>query len=177
MSAFSTSKIAMTCGIVGALAGAAATWSFGTRPPAKVPVAVERAHAAEPESTREIVIQPTAARLGDDEKLALRALIREELQASRGAAVPGADAAPNQPPTSPADALAQLSPDRLKVYDGARRMIDDAIQHRSWTNEDRQQLREKLSSLPSDVGLEVVRPLIVAVNNQEVRFEGFGPLF
>jgi hypothetical protein len=175
MSAFSTSKIAVACGVIGALAGAAVTWSFGARPPANTPVAVERAHPAEP--TREIVVQPTVARFGDDEKQAFRALIREELQAYRGAGLPGADAAPNLPPTSPADALAQLSPDRLKVYDGARRMIDDAIQHRSWSNDDRQQLREKLSSLPPDVGLEVVRPLIVAVNNQEVRFEGVGPLF
>jgi hypothetical protein len=172
----SASKVAVICSLAGVIAGAAAMKAFGTsaQPHPRLLAPQVEEHFREPQPPVELVVRPTTATLGEDEKRALRALVRDEL---RAALASGAMADAGQPASSPTDALASLSPNGMKTYDKAKDIIDTAIRHGSWTSEDRDQLREKLSTLPPDVYLEVVSPLVAAVNRREVRFEGRGPLF
>ena len=155
------------CAILGLGAGVALT-----RHPAP-PRATAAAAAATDAPSREVIaLGPTTARLDDDDKRALRAIVREELAAERAAAAASASAKP----TTADDATWQLSNDAMKIYDGVRARVDDAIARGTWSNEDRADLRPQLAQLPAEARIEAMRPLVIAVNQGRVHFAGRGPL-
>jgi hypothetical protein len=123
------------------------------------------------ESRNVVVVGSATAHLADEDRLALRALVRDELAAAR------AKNEPKQTVPDPKPADAPLSDAQIHAYDGARALVDDGIAHRAWTSEDRVHLRAAVASLPAERAVEVLRPLIVAVNQGQVRWDGPGPLF
>jgi hypothetical protein len=128
--------------------------------------------ASTPPVPRDVyVVGPSTARLGDDDKAALRALLREELAAQHLAAARDTASAP--PEESP---MANLSHEQLKSYDEARSAVDDAIARGVWTSDSRADLRGTTASLPAQARVEIAQPLVVAVNSGKVHFEGHGPL-
>jgi hypothetical protein len=135
-------------------------------------------HAAEapedplPERTRVVSVGPSTARLDDDEKMALRALMREELASQKAAMEARRDGANGD--RAPDQAM---SGEQLKSYDHARALVDDGLARGAWTEDDRAQLRDTIAELPTDERFEIVRPLLVAVNTRQVHFQGHGPLF
>jgi hypothetical protein len=133
--------------------------------PAPAPTASEP--AAEPRNV--VVVGPTTARLADDDRAALRVLIREELAASK----PAADRA--RPDRDPPAAEPTLTDAQLQAFDRARATIDSGIAQGTWTAEDRAQLRLTVAQLPAETSLEIVRPLLIAVNEGKVRWQGHGP--
>jgi hypothetical protein len=118
------------------------------------------------------VAGPSTARLADDEREALRALIREEFAAQKAAAEARGDGRKADPAPDHA-----MSGEQLKSYDQGRALVDDRLATGRWSEEDRAQLRATVGALPTEERLEVVRPLVVAVNAGKVRFDGHGPLF
>jgi hypothetical protein len=132
-----------------------------------------RAAPAEPR-VAPIVLNPQLG-LSEADRAALRNMIRDEVRAGR-AVDPSVDAAVSQQADLPKLA-AQLTGDQRKVYDAAQSLVDQAIVHGSWTGDDRDHLRDGLVGIPEELRLEVVRPLIVAVNAGQVRFRGRGPLY
>jgi hypothetical protein len=168
-------KIAFLSAVVGVAVGGFAMWvtvSHSQPPPRNAPLAAD---PIEPAGPREIIIRPTAVTLGEEEKSALRALIREELRAQ--AANAAVEATTHGVPKSPEETLADLSPEARKTYETARARVDDAIRQRAWSEDDRMQLRQTMLTVPPELAAEIRRSLIVAVNNGDVRFSGRGPLF
>jgi hypothetical protein len=122
-----------------------------------------------------VAIGPAMASLSEEEKLAMRAIVREELQAAlAGFQRPDAGGADERPPEHEAPTLTQQ---QLKDYDQARVAIDNGLRAGRWTEDDRDRFRQLTSSLPFDAQMEIVTPLIVARNQGRLRFEGHGPVF
>jgi hypothetical protein len=165
--------VGAACLLVGAGAGVAL--SRGGGPPRATPTPPAASAAPSPESERAIVLAPTTARLAEEDRAALRAMIREEIGAERSTQATATDAggarAVDEPPA------ASLSSDGLRVYDRARADVDRGIARGVWTEDDRNQLRANLTGLPGKVRGEIVRPLIVAANAGKLRVEARGPLF
>jgi hypothetical protein len=124
--------------------------------------------------------------LSDADKVALRALIREELGASAAARheveATHEDAGKRDGVVAASaqtleQAVAALTPDQRVTYDDATSLIRDGVARQTWTDEDRQQLREKILSLPPTVAFDVRGQLIVAVNSGQVLPRVRGPLF
>jgi hypothetical protein len=113
-------------------------------------------------------------RLTDDDRASLRAAVREEL-AAQHAAEQRSDARPASTDNDPAPRA--LTDTQIKAFDVARTQVDQGIASRRWTMEDRAQLRANLATLPNETRFELLSPLIVAVNEGRVRFDGRGPLF
>ena len=165
-----TPAIAAASLVLGLAAGVGLTRSSSTRPEPRE--RVSRAADAPPPSMTAATSAPavTVAPLSEPDKAALRAMIREELAAARPPPVES-----HEP--SPAATLERpISNDDLKAYDQVRAIVADGLHRGSWTEEDRAHARRTLGSLPPEMRLELVGPLIVAVNQQKVRFEGTGPL-
>jgi hypothetical protein len=137
--------------------------------PSRGEVAAAPASAVSPPATSVVVMGPTRARLDDDDRAALRAMIRDELAAQNAAARPAPSAEARPEPT--------LSNEQLKAYDAARAEVDQGLAAGVWTEDDRRQLRAKLAGLPGDTSVEVVRPLLIAMNGGKLRFEGRGSVF
>jgi hypothetical protein len=156
------------------LAGTGGFWlSRVTAPPRATVSAQANAGSEAPGEPRSVVVVggPTTARLGDDDRAALRALIREELASASSRH----DAKRGSSDSERAEAPA-LSDVQLKRYDQARTVVDDGIAHGTWTPENRAQLRATLAGLPAETTVEIVQSLIVAVNQGKVRWEGRGPM-
>ena len=166
---FSRLTVGVACTILGLGAGVAIT-----RRPA--PEHARRgAVPAEAPSSSVVVVSPTTARLDDADKQALRAIVREELAAERAAIAPAVSATEA---TATDDAPKwQLSSGEMKIYDGVRASIDDAVARGTWSAEDRASLRPQIAQLPAEARVEAMRPLIVAVNEGKIHFSGRGPLF
>jgi hypothetical protein len=145
-----------------------------TRPIAAPAAAAEDAPGRQSEASSVTVVGPTSARLAEEDRAALRAMIHEELVAERPA--PDAPAAALRAPAAQ-QADAPIAPEQLESYDGARVEVDRAIARGAWTSDDRARLRVSLAALPVETRIEITRPLLVAVNAGQVRFEGRGPLF
>jgi hypothetical protein len=157
--------------------GAAIYWALGSRtPPAShAPSALVTAEApAAALQAPQIVLNPTMARIGEEDRAALRDVIRQELHA-RPAPAASSDSTPDPAP-DPSARYDQLSPTQRTAYDEARSVVDDRVRRRTWTEDDRQQLRASVGDLPAEVRAALLAPLIRAVNSGEVRFEGRGPL-
>jgi hypothetical protein len=124
--------------------------------------------------------------LSDTDKAALRALIRDELGAALTAkhevettheVARRSDVVLDASTRTAEQALAGLTRDQRVSYDDATSLVSDGIDRGTWTADDRQQLNEKIRSLPSELVLAVVQPLIVAVNSQKVHLAVRGPIF
>jgi hypothetical protein len=157
------------------LGGGAGFWvartSAAPRPVVSAPP--KTASDAPGEARSVVVAGSTTAHLGEDDRAALRTLIREEV----AAALPHEDARRAARDPQPAEVgAAALSDAQLKAYDQARAAIDDGIARGTWTPENRVQLRATLAGLPAETAVEVLRPLILAVNERKVHWEGRGPL-
>ena len=118
--------------------------------------------------------QAITVRLNDEDKNGLRALVREELAQTLGAARAGASTSPSDAGSASAPSP---SPAAAEAYKAARATIDKQITHGSWTDADRTQLRAILPALSSDARIEVIRPLLIAMNEGKVHFAGNGPPF
>ena len=119
-----------------------------------------------------VVLSPLTARLGEDDKEALRSLIREELRAAQASASTG-EAGTRDPET-----LAKELPEaELASYSRAHSMVEQALHGRSWREADREELRPLLAGLPQELFQQIVLPLIAAANKGEVHWDGRGPLF
>ena len=115
------------------------------------------------------------ARLTDADRAMLGEVVREQVRAAlvaQQATTP--DAGPKDEGQTAAE---RLTAPQMQAYDEARAMVGRRIEHGSWNDGDRAQLRPLLAGMPVDVRLEIVRPLIVAVNAGQVRFTGQGRLF
>jgi hypothetical protein len=123
-----------------------------------------------------IVLQPTTATLGSDDKAALRALVRDEVRAALSARAVAA-AAPSASTGDVQSMIDALGPELRVHYDSGRQIVDDGISRKRWTEQDRAHLRKDIGGLDAPIALSIVDPLILAVNRGEVRFEGEGPLF
>jgi hypothetical protein len=176
--------IAVPCILVGVAAGASAALARGHATPRRAGIPAENAGpaAGAPEARNVVIAGPTTARLADDDRAALRALIRDELAATAGrsAAQPvdgagagGARAASNGELSNESP----LSGRDLKTYDRVRAAVDDGVARGVWTEENRAQVHADIRTLPAERAMEVVRPLLVALNQGQLHFEGSGPLF
>jgi hypothetical protein len=159
--------------VLGVAAGVAGSHLLERHSTSARPQTTAEATEPAPEPRHDVVmVGPVTARLADEDRAALRALIREELAAgmtqSRGDDAGATTLAP-RPPSQPLETT--------DSYVQARSVVDDGISHGSWSPADRTRLRDALSSLPTEARLEIVQPLVVAVNSGRVRFEGHGPLF
>jgi hypothetical protein len=96
----------------------------------------------------------------------LRSIIREELRNA-----PPAAAAPPSPSAVVASLIGELSPEQLVTCDRARDVVRGGIARGAWTAADRGRLRDVAGDLPPPVVMEMVRPLVVAVNHGRVRSE------
>jgi hypothetical protein len=123
-----------------------------------------------------IVIQPTTATLGSDDKAALRALVRDQVNAALSARALAA-AAPSASTRDVQSMIDALGPELRVHYDSGRQIVDEGISRKRWTEQDRASLRKDIRGLDSTIALSIVDPLILAVNRGEVRFDGEGPLF
>jgi hypothetical protein len=164
--------VAVGFGVLGLAAGIAVSRRFTPEHVASSPAA-----APNVDSTANVrvipVVGPTTARLADEDREALRALVREELAALRPAKdSSSADRAEDRQTPEP-----PIAGDQIRAYDALRAKVDDSIARGVWTAEDRVQARAARASLSPRQFVETVRPLTVAVNLGKVRFEGPGPLF
>ena len=120
------------------------------------------------------------ARLSAEDKAELLALIREE-QRSVVPGQSGATLAPERPANGVGDEQVDaedafdLTDEQIAQYDRASRMVRTAVAGGAWSARDRDQLRETMGHLPHEVWEEITKPLIVAINRDQVRFEGHGP--
>jgi hypothetical protein len=107
-------------------------------------------------------------RLGPDDLMALRTLVREELRLAqeRDASAP-ADAA-----RTTAQVIDQLDPAKFEAYQRAREVVEHALTAGSYAQDDQRTLRQNLDGLPAEVQQEVVLPLIRAANDGTVRLQG-----
>jgi hypothetical protein len=159
--------ITVPCVIVGTAFGYWAGHVPATRHATPPPDDSTSMPAAEPRNV--VVVGPSTARLADDDRAALRALVREEIAASRPHAdAPGADRAP-----TPAEAT--LTDAQIQAFDRARAAVDSGIAQGTWTPENRIELRMTMAQLPAETTMEIVRPLLIAMNEGKVRWEGHGP--
>jgi len=164
-------------GLFGLAVGVAAAWLFMSRRPAPPRPPRTQAAAEAPAATApQIVLGAVTARLGEDERESLRALIRRELQATvaRAEAQPGASENNAAVPNEMRD---RLPSGARSAYDEATATVDESIRSRTWTEKDRQRLRQQMADLPAEARQAVLTPLILAVNAGDVHFEGRGPLF
>ncbi len=57
-------------------------------------------------------------------------------------------------------------------------MIETSLQPKgTWTGADRDDRHQRIASLPGELQLELARPLVAAINREQIRFEGDGPPF
>jgi hypothetical protein len=158
--------IAVPCVVVGTAFGYWAGHVPAAQRATPPPGASASELAGEPRNV--VVVGPSTARLADDDRAALRALVREELAASKPRAdAPRADRDPAPEPS--------LTDAQLQAFDRARATVDSSIAQGTWTPENRAQLRMTMAQLPAETSLEIVRPLLIAVNEGKVRWEGHGP--
>jgi hypothetical protein len=124
--------------------------------------------------------------LSDADKAALRAIIHDELRAALAArhevetareVARASDVVPDASPRTAEQALAGLTRDQRVSYDDVTSLVSDGISRGTWTPDDRQQLKEKLRSLPGELVFPVVQPLMIAVNLGKVHSTVRGPLF
>ena len=100
----------------------------------------------------------------------LRALIRQEISART----------PPTPPdtTAPADSAGQPAPlegPQRAAYDEGAKLVSAALGRKKWSDDDARKLREFVDGLPAAHRIRLVEPLIIALNGDQVRFEGDGP--
>jgi hypothetical protein len=113
------------CGL-GLAVGVAGMWVYGAgrAPRTTKTVSAATSEVSRSESApRTVILGPVKAELGEDEKAALRALIREELEAGRTPARGVEEAGAPDPDTL----LRDLPPAQLKTYDVARSLVDQAM--------------------------------------------------
>lgn len=162
-----SSKTAVISVLIGLGSGAALTWGSMRHEPTSV-AATEVARA--PECDQSAVASPVS--LSAEDKASLRAVIREEIRA----------AAPEAPTAAPADAppaepdipglIEKLTPEQRTHYESGRAMVDSGVNSGHWTETDRDKLRETLREMPGELQMSLLSPLIVAMNQGEVQFEG-----
>jgi hypothetical protein len=158
--------IALPCVVVGTAFG---YWAGHVPAARRSPPPGESASEPAGEPRNVVVVGPSTARLADEDRSAMRALVREELAAAK----PRADAP--RADRDPTSAEPPLTDAQLQAFDRARATVDSGIAHGTWTSENRAQLRMTMAQLPVERTLEIVRPLVIAVNEGKVHWEGHGP--
>jgi hypothetical protein len=101
----------------------------------------------------------------------LRALIRQEISAGPRPTPPDT--------TAPADSASQpaapLEGPQRAAYDAGAKLVGAALGRKKWSDDDARKLRELVDGLPAAHRIKLVEPLIIALNSDQVRFEGEGP--
>lgn len=169
------SKTAFAAGAMGLLVGLGlaafnGAWRAGSRP---VPSATHNDERPVSQGST-----PVVAHLSETDRLRLQALVREELralpalQAAPSAAPPGADE-----PAKPAGAVEDMNEAQISAYEQGRAIVDTALAKGTWTDTERDDLHRRIASLPGELRIEIARPLVAAINREQIRFEGDGPPF
>jgi hypothetical protein len=121
---------------------------------------------------------PLVASLSETDKLRLQALVREELRALPALqAVPSGTAPEADAPGKPASAIEDMNEEQISAYEQGRTIVDAALAKGTWTDSDRDDLHRRIATLPGELRVELARPLVAAINREQVRFEGDGPPF
>jgi hypothetical protein len=63
------------------------------------------------------------------------------------------------------------SPEELRAFDHARALVDAGIRRGFWRAVDRTALRESLQQVPGSLQEDVIRPLVVAANRDQLKVE------
>jgi hypothetical protein len=103
----------------------------------------------------------------------LRAILREEFQASRSAAPPAVAA--EEGPAKPAPATAP--PESIAAYQSAQRVVQNAVSARVWGEKEAAEMRSLIPQLTPEQLQAIHSTLLPAVNSQQVRVQIQGPLF
>jgi hypothetical protein len=124
----------------------------GGKSAAPAPSAQAVAEPSPPPALPPIVAVSATARLGDEDREALRALIREELRAGRAEAAAGGPAGPATSASAAASqsVLASLPPESAAAYQRAQTLVDDGIARGTWSEADRAGLQAELAPLPGE---------------------------
>jgi hypothetical protein len=174
-----TATVGVGCAAIGLVAGVLVSRIVSHSAPARAAAQPNPPAAAEGAPRTPAAAGVMMTRLSDEDKGALRRILREELLADRAAHA--APVTPQEVPDSgcrgrPEPESAPMSDAALQAYDRARTTVDGAISRGVWTESDRAELRAELAAVPAERRFEITSPLIVAVNTQKVRFAGRGPL-
>jgi hypothetical protein len=169
------SKTAFAAGAMGLLVGLGLAAFSGIWRPESRPVPSTAHKDDQPVSQGS---EPLVAQLSETDKLRLQALVREELRAlpALQAAPSGAPSAPDAP-TKPASAIEDMNEEQASAYEQGRTLVDAALAKGIWTEADRDDLHRRIATLPGELRVEIARPLIAALNREQIRFEGDGPAF
>jgi hypothetical protein len=110
-----------------------------------------------------------SACVGKDE---MRAIIREEIRSSRtGERLPSAQ----EPAVEPNETAP--SPENNKAFEGAQRLVNNAIGARLWADEQRDEWRTLSRQLTAAQLTSVQGELVRAINSQQLRVVVAGPPF
>ena len=110
---------------------------------------------------------------GEVTKDEFRAILREELQASRSGA--SAAVATEEAPAEPTPATAP--PESVAAFQSAERLVQDAMSARVWGEKEAAEMRSLLPQLTPEQLQTINSTLLPAVNSQKVRVQLHGPLF
>jgi hypothetical protein len=173
-----TTKIAVLASVIGLAAGIGIGVHVAQGKGSNTPVSV----SSEPPVHAGAGVATPQQGLSAQDREALRELIRSELangKADAALTAPPRVQAEQAPAPAPdaADEAAQLSDQQLQTFDAARSLVDAALARRTWTAADREQLHAHIGSLPPRLQIDVARPIIAAINRDQVRFDGDGPPF
>lgn len=171
-------KIAVVASVIGLAAGIGIGVHVAQGKGSSAPVSVP----SKPPARAEGGLAATQQGLSAQDREALRDLIRSEIASLK------VDAPPTTQPRVPAeqaaaptpdvaDDVAQLSDQQLQTFDAGRSLVDAALARRTWTAADREQLHARVASLPPRLQIDVARPIVAAINRDQVRFDGDGPPF
>lgn len=119
-------------------------------------------HEASPVPRERVIVQAVDS-AGIRE--AVRQAIGEELAAARGA-----DEADSEAASAP-------TPEALVAIDSGKLYIDEAIGRGRWSTEQASHVRELGTGLSGDEYQELVRPLVIAINEGRVQVDAEGPPF
>ena len=147
--------------------------------PGREPASPGRVGDDRPQADAPEIRVTTSLSAGD--KLALRALIREEFR-SLSAEHPRGDehgeAAAQARARDPGERdVDELTSEQKAAYNESRAMVDSAVKGGIWTDADRDKLHQAMQALPGSLRVDLARPLVAAMNADRVRYVGDGPPF
>jgi hypothetical protein len=103
----------------------------------------------------------------------VRRVVREELdhaqkdRSESATSVPSEEVTNAPPPTD----------DQVKAVERGRQTVEASVRSGVWSDRDRDELRSALRDAPGNLHLEVIDPLIIAINQGKVRVDFVGPPF
>jgi hypothetical protein len=181
--------IALGGAFFGAAVGGVAAWHLAQPPAAPKGHAVGASQITSdpPEPSQPppspVIVGPVLARLDDDDKAGLRALVQQEVRAALAsnpqppAVASGQVAEPRfAPDASTPEILAQLSKDEQTKYAVAESIVQDGIARGQWAETDRRSFRRAIKDVPEPLHSRLLSELFGAANRGEIKRDQLGPL-